>query len=71
MCGGGGTSACLTPYAQGNCLTYIAGTKVSRNGHNWTCSNGNCANCASTGTCAPGATGCPWGVVWTDNGVCQ
>jgi peptidoglycan/xylan/chitin deacetylase (PgdA/CDA1 family) len=71
VCGGGGGTACATPYAQGNCLSYVAGIKVSRNGHNWTCSNGNCANCASTASCAPGATGCPWGTVWTDNGVCQ
>jgi peptidoglycan/xylan/chitin deacetylase (PgdA/CDA1 family) len=71
VCGGGGSSACATAYAQGNCLSYVSGTKVSSNGHNWTCSNGNCANCASTSSCAPGGTGCPWGVVWTDNGACQ
>jgi chitinase len=67
--GSGGT--CGTPYAQGNCGTYVQGTQVSNGGHNWTCANGNCANCASTASCAPGATGCPWGVVWTDNGTCQ
>jgi hypothetical protein len=56
------------PYAQSKCLTYVAGTKVSANGHNWTCGNGNCASCAS---CAPGGSDCPWGVVWSDNGACQ
>jgi hypothetical protein len=78
-CGGGGTanvcgqatSACLTPYSQSKCLTYVSGTKVSAGGHNWTCSNGNCANCASFTSCAPGGTGCPWGTVWTDNGACH
>jgi hypothetical protein len=49
----------------------VLNTKVSRNGHNWTCSNGNCANCAGYESCSPGGTGCPWGVVWTDNGVCH
>ncbi len=80
ICGGGGTSnvcghstttACFAPYAQSNCLTYVAGMKVSANGHNWTCSNGNCANCAGFASCAPGGSGCPWGVVWSDNGACQ
>src|SRR5262249_6597085 len=44
VCGGGGTTTCSPAYAQGNCLTYTLGTKVSSGGHNWTCSNGNCAN---------------------------
>jgi hypothetical protein len=70
VCGGGGTGSCATAYAQGNCLTYTTGTVVSSGGHNWTCTNGNCANCASHSTCAPGGVGCPWGVVWSDNGVC-
>jgi hypothetical protein len=71
VCGGGGAPACAAAYAQGNCLSYVLNTKVSFNGHNWTCSNGNCANCAGYTSCAPGGTGCPWGVVWTDNGACQ
>jgi hypothetical protein len=79
-CGGGGTPnvcgsstvpACATPYAVGNCLTYIQGTQVSSGGHNWLCSNGNCANCATFTQCAPGGSGCPWGIVWTDEGACQ
>jgi hypothetical protein len=44
---------------------------VSTGGHNWTCSNGNCANCAGYTSCAPGGSGCPWGAVWTDNGACN
>ena len=28
-------------------------------------------NCAGHATCEPGATGCPWGTVWTDGGSCQ
>jgi peptidoglycan/xylan/chitin deacetylase (PgdA/CDA1 family) len=71
VCGGGGTTTCATAYAQGNCLTYATGTVVSNGGHNWTCSNGNCANCAGYAACAPGGSGCPWGVVWNDSGVCQ
>jgi hypothetical protein len=71
VCGGGGGSSCSTAYAQGNCTTYVQGTQVSSGGHNWTCSNGNCANCAGYASCAPGGSGCPWGVVWTDNGTCQ
>jgi peptidoglycan/xylan/chitin deacetylase (PgdA/CDA1 family) len=79
-CGGGGTAnvcgtstapPCATAYAQGDCLSYFDGIKVSSGGHNWTCSNGNCRNCATHTSCAPGGTGCPWGVVWTDNGVCR
>jgi hypothetical protein len=78
-CGGGGTAnvcgsnapACQPAYAQNMCLTYFQSVKVSRNGHNWLCSNGNCANCATFASCAPGGTGCPWGVVWTDQGACK
>ena len=80
-CGGGGTAnvcgsggslpACAPAYAQGNCLSYVLGTKVASGGHNWTCSNGNCANCATFASCAPGGSGCPWGVVWTDGGACH
>jgi hypothetical protein len=64
-------SACRTAWARPNCLTYVQGIFVSRNGHNWECTNGNCANCATFPSCEPGASGCPWGVVWTDRGVCQ
>jgi hypothetical protein len=68
---GGGGSTCATAYAQSNCLSYVQGARVSNLGHNWVCANGNCANCATTSSCAPGASGCPWGVVWTDQGTCQ
>jgi subtilisin family serine protease len=71
VCGGGSGPACATPYAQADCLSYLFGTRVSSSGHNWTCSNGNCANCAGFASCAPGGTGCPWGIVWTDDGPCQ
>jgi hypothetical protein len=47
------------------------GQQVSNVGHNWTCNNANCRNCSTFPECAPGGTGCPWGVVWTDNGTCQ
>jgi hypothetical protein len=78
-CGGGGVAnqcgtpapACVTAYAQANCVGYNLSTRVSFGGHNWTCSNGNCANCATNAGCAPRGTGCPWGVVWTDDGACQ
>jgi uncharacterized protein YjbI with pentapeptide repeats len=72
-CSGGttSTSTCGAAYAQSACATYVAGTVVKYNNHNWTCSNGNCANCGGTPSCAPGATGCPWGTVWTDSGACQ
>ncbi len=69
--GGGGGSTCATAYANSACLTYYAGKVVSRNGHNWTCSNGNCMNCANYTTCEPGSSGCPWGTVWTDSGTCN
>ena len=81
-CGGGGTAnvcgggtvtggTCEAAYNQANCLSFISGIKVSSGGHNWTCSNGNCANCASFASCAPGGSGCPWGTVWTDAGACH
>ena len=78
-CGGGGTAnvcgrllpRCPTAYAQADCLTYVSGTSVSLSGRSWLCSNGNCANCAAFASCAPGASGCPWGVVWTDQGACR
>jgi hypothetical protein len=65
-----GPLGCQTAYAQSSCGSYVAGITVSRNGHNWECTNGNCSNCATFATCAPGATGCPWGTVWTDRGTC-
>ena len=78
-CGGGGTAnqcgtpapACLAAYAQANCVGYNLSTHVSFGGHNWSCTNGNCANCATNANCAPRGTGCPWGVVWSDDGACQ
>jgi peptidoglycan/xylan/chitin deacetylase (PgdA/CDA1 family) len=81
-CGGGGAAnvcgsgsgtlpVCAPAYAQSNCLSYVQGVKVASAGHNWTCSNGNCANCATFTSCAPGGSGCPWGVVWTDAGACK
>jgi beta-glucanase (GH16 family) len=74
VCGGGGGTACKPAYAQANCggyTSYTPATQVSNGGHNWTCLNDNCRNCATTASCAPGGTGCPWGTVWTDNGACQ
>jgi hypothetical protein len=62
---------CAEPYSQSSCLTFTAGSQVSRNGRNYTCVNANCMNCATDPTCSPGATGCPWGVVWTDGGACN
>jgi hypothetical protein len=70
--GSGGTgAACATPWAQASCTSYSAGIKVSRGGHNWTCANANCMNCATYTSCVPGASGCPWGAVWTDSGACH
>jgi hypothetical protein len=63
--------ACSAAYSQSGCFGYVLGTKVSSAGHNWLCSNGNCSNCSGTASCAPGASGCPWGVVWTDEGACR
>ena len=65
------TSTCFTAYAQGNCFGYVLNTQVSSGGHNWTCTNGNCSQCSAYSSCTPGGTGCPWGIVWTDNGVCK
>jgi hypothetical protein len=75
-CGGGGTAnvcgqRCAIPYDQDNCLSFVANTRVSQAGRNWTCVDRNCANCATFVSCAPAATGCPWGVVWTDEGPCN
>jgi uncharacterized protein YjbI with pentapeptide repeats len=71
VCGSGAIGVCYAPYVQANCFGYQPGTQVSRNGHNWTCSSGNCMNCAANTSCAPGSSGCPWGVVWQDNGLCH
>jgi uncharacterized protein YjbI with pentapeptide repeats len=65
------TTTCATAYATLSCHSYVAGTVVASGGHNWTCTNGNCANCAGTASCAPGASGCPWGTVWSDGGACH
>jgi hypothetical protein len=62
---------CRPAFAQANCFNYGQGTIVSSGGHNWQCANGNCANCAASASCFPGAAGCPWGTVWTDLGVCH
>jgi hypothetical protein len=62
--------SCATAYSQANCQTYVQGTVVSYSGSNWQCSNGNCANCATYASCAPGGSGCPWGTVWTSQGAC-
>jgi hypothetical protein len=64
-------TSCSQPYVQASCLTYVQGTEVSAGGNNWTCANSNCAQCASVPACAPGASGCPWGKVWTNAGACH
>jgi hypothetical protein len=66
---GGGT--CAAAFAKSVCLNLTVGTKVSAGGHNWTCNNDNCRNCDNTPACEPGASACPWGAVWTDNGGCN
>ncbi len=68
MCGGG--PACSPAYSQNDCLLYYVGAHVSAGGHNWVCSTDNCKNCVVYSACAPGVTGCPWGIVWTDAGPC-
>src|SRR6185436_13314438 len=50
-CGSGAVGICSVPYAQSSCFAYQLGTQVSRNGHNWTCSSGNCMNCAGNASC--------------------
>ena len=62
---------CATPYSQSNCLAYSPGQTISYGGHNWTCADYNCNNCASVSVCAPGGTSCPWGNVWMDDGFCN
>src|SRR5579859_3218919 len=71
VCGGGGGTKCAVAYSQGSCLSYQQGAEVSSAGHNWTCANANCENCAGYASCAPGGSGCPWGPVWTDDGACN
>jgi inhibitor of cysteine peptidase len=71
VCGGGAGQACWTPYARSSCTSYQTGAQVSAKGHNWTCANFACMACAWYSNCAPGATGCRWGAVWTDSGACQ
>ena len=48
----------------GTASTYWWGKEVGR-------ANANCENCAGYASCAPGGSGCPWGVVWTDDGACN
>jgi hypothetical protein len=62
---------CATAYNSVDCDGYALGMVISSGGHNWFCSDGNCANCGVVSTCAPGKTGCPWGTVWTDQGPCR
>ena len=69
--GGGSVGTCAPAYSQASCLTFATGSVVSHGGRNWTCANANCMNCATYAGCAPGASGCPWGAVWTDAGACQ
>ena len=70
VCGGSGGGGCAAAYGQSACLTYNTGMVVSSGGRNWTCTTANCRNCATTSTCAPGGSSCPWGVVWSDTGFC-
>ena len=69
--GATGGGSCAAAYANGACLNLNVGTQVSSSGHNWTCNDANCRNCATYPACAPGASACPWGAVWTDNGSCN
>ena len=72
VCGGGASSGtCSVAYARSSCLGFVAGSKVSRNGRNWTCTTANCRNCATQTGCEPGGLDCPFGVVWTDGGTCS
>ncbi|HEY0710443.1 MAG TPA: hypothetical protein VGG33_26800, partial [Polyangia bacterium] len=67
---GGNASPCAQAYTKSKCTTYLRATRVSRNGRNWSCITHDCANCAASDLCAPGVSGCPWGNVWQDEGVC-
>jgi hypothetical protein len=71
VCGGSASGTCAVRYAQASCLSYFGTFKVSSGGKNWICVNDNCKNCATFASCAPGVTGCPWGVVWSDAGACR
>jgi hypothetical protein len=71
VCGTGGVLACAQPYAQDYCLSFRIGSRVSSGGHDWVCSDNNCSNCSTDPSCEPGGTGCPWGIVWTDEGPCN
>jgi hypothetical protein len=62
---------CSVPYGRSRCVSLIPGDRVSKGAHNWRCSVLDCMNCAGTASCEPGASGCPWGVVWKDEGPCQ
>jgi hypothetical protein len=64
-------TSCPASFSPDGCLTHVQGTQVMLFGHRWECTSGNCANCATFAGCAPGASGCPWGVVWTDRGTCR
>ncbi len=80
-CGGGGVAnvcgvaangaACAAPYVRSSCSSFTTGTQVSAGGHNWSCASRSCTACAWSSSCAPGATGCPYGAVWSDRGACQ
>jgi len=71
--GGGG---CASFYMTSSCPTYQRGTTVERRlsgggaRHNWLCVDDNCRNCGSDDRCAPARSGCPWGMVWADEGPC-
>jgi Ca2+-binding RTX toxin-like protein len=67
----GDDTTCGAAFSQADCLSYLQGSVVSVQGHNWRCDNGNCRNCATFASCAPAGSGCPWGVVWTDIGLCR
>ncbi|HZU83840.1 MAG TPA: hypothetical protein VE987_13025 [Polyangiaceae bacterium] len=65
------TPACAASFSRDHCPAYVLGAEVSKDGRNWTCAAATCANCAMVSSCDPGASGCPWGTVWTDEGPCQ
>jgi hypothetical protein len=72
VCGSGSTLTCPVAYSPANCMAYVEEqSQVSSGGHNYLCANANCRMCAVDARCAPGGTGCPWGVAWQDNGPCS